>query len=564
MTRAGWILAFSLLLRTGFAEVSVPALFGEHMVLQQQTHNAVWGFAEPGENLTVTASWGAVARAEADQAGKWQVLLETPGPGTGHALTIQGKNTLRIEDVAIGEVWLCAGQSNMGWSMGNSFEAEKESGVRLPNFRIFKSQREHWHEPLDLSRDRLKQWKPCNPASAAETSAVSYYFGKKLHQELGVPVGIIQQAFAGTPIEGWMPWDIQRDDPRAIAHKEALDENAERQLKRGDTVARARSRFAKELAEYDARIDAGETMKNKFKALSPPIITRPASLGHQYPAHIFNAMIHPVRPYGIRGIIWYQGERNAKDVPQAMHYRSQLARMIAYYRSSWHALSGGHTARDFAFQFTQLPSWNPPQEKPVEGLEAPWAVSREMMRLVARDVSNTAMVVSIDTGDAVALHPRNKKPIGLRHAYAALAQTYGRDLVGSGPRYRTQTVQGKQVVLGFDGAGGGLMPARPGKLDGFAIAGADRVWHWAEAEIAGNAVTVSAAGVQAPVAVRYAWAMNPSRRNLLYNREGFPASPFRTDDWPLFDEGDAIVTVNKPEKADGYVAEDWKRPAMNP
>ncbi len=539
--------------------VLLPRLFCDNMILQQETRNTFWGWARPGEAISVKASWGAEAQTEADADGRWKLFLETPQHGTGHSLTIRGgKDTIHIKNVAIGEVWLCVGQSNMGWSMGNSFEAEKEADVNVPDFRIFRSAREHWHAPLELPRDRLSHWKPCDPASAAETSAVSYYFGKKLHRELGVPVGIIQQAYAGTPIEGWMPWDIQKDDPRAQAHKAELDGRAAMTGSR----AQALDDFERELAEYNAKIDAGETMKNSVKSLSPPIITKPADLGHQYIGHQFNAMIYPIRPYGIRGIIWYQGERNSKDVPQAAHYRKQLATLIGYYRATWHEMSGGNVADNFPFQVTQLPGWTAEQTEPVEGLEAPWAVNREMMRLVTMDVPNTSMAVSIDTGDVVALHPKNKKPIGIRHAYLALKQTYGRKLVDCGPRHTKQMIRGATVVLTFDSIGGGMVSARPGKLNAFAIAGKDRVWYWADAVIQGGTIVVSSPDVPEPLAVRYAWGMNPSRRNLLYNREGLPASPFRTDDWPLFDPDAEIVTVKKPAKPDGYVSVDWERPAM--
>ncbi|MCF7847647.1 MAG: sialate O-acetylesterase, partial [Kiritimatiellales bacterium] len=541
----------------------LPRLFCDNMILQQQMKNTFWGWAKAGETITVKASWGAEASAKADKDGKWKLLLETPKFGTGHSLTISGKkDTIKIKNVAIGEVWLCAGQSNMGWSMGNSFEAEKEAEVNLPDYRIFKSQREHWHTPLEMSRDRLSQWKPCNPESAAETSAVSYYFAKKLHQELGIPVGIIQQAFAGTPIEGWMPWDIQQDDPCAQAHKAELDASAERQIGSGTTMEKALADFEKELAEYNAKIDAGETMKNSVKPLAPPIITKPANLGHQYPGHMFNVMINTVIPYGIRGAIWYQGERNSKNVPQAFHYRNQLALLINYYRSSWHELSSGNVADDFPFQFTQLPSWTPEQTEPAEGIKSPWVVNRESMLEVTRKVPNTAMAVAIDTGDATALHPKNKKPVGIRHAYLALKQTYGKNFVDYGPRYKKQTIKGKQIILEFDSIGGGMVSAKSGKLDTFAIAGKDQAWQWADAEIKGNTIVVSSPKVSKPVAVRYAWAMNPSQRNLLYNKEGIPASPFRTDDWPLFDPGAEIVTVEKPAKPATKTEADWKRPAM--
>lgn len=550
---------------TLMAEVRLPRFFSDHMVLQQQTSNAIWGWANPGELIKVKSSWGAVASVKTDANGKWKIFLKTPGHGTGQSLTISGSNTIQIKDVAIGEVWLCVGQSNMGWSVANSFEAEGESKINLPHLRIFRSAREHWHEPLEENRDRLSQWKRCDPESAAETSAVAYYFGKKLHQELKVPVGIIQRAFAGTPIEGWMPWGIQKDDIRTRAHKERLEAFAERRRKnQGETKAKALAGFKKELAEYNAKIDAGRTMKNAWKPLAPPIITRPGTLGHQYPANIYNAMIYPVRPYGIRGIIWYQGERNSKDVPQAVHYRGQLVKLIGYYRSSWHKLSGGHVPKDFSFQFTQLPSWNPPQSKPVEGLEASWAANRESMSLVDNEVPNTAMAISIDTGDAIALHPKNKKPIGLRHAYLALQKTYGKKIPAAGPRLKGKVIQGSRIILEFESIGSGLMMGRPGELNAFAIAGKDRNWHWAQANIKGTTVTVSSAKVPRPVAVRYAWAMNPSQRNLLYNREGFPASPFRTDDWPLFEVGTEIITVIKPPKPQGYKAVDWERPQMRP
>jgi len=554
----------SLFASTSSADVHMPRLFGDNMVLQQQTTSTVWGFAQPGEKVTVTASWGAKANAVANEQGDWKVLLPTPKHGTGFSLTIRGDNKIEIKNVAIGEVWLCAGQSNMGWAVRMTFGGEEEAAsADAPGFRIFRSSREHWHKPLKESRDRLARWKPCNPESAAYCSAVSYYFGKKLHKELGIPVGIIQQAYAGTPIEAWMPWEIQKDDPRAQAHRTQYIESGQRQISRmGKTVEKALSNFESELKEYNARIDSGETMKNKVKPLAPPTIVQPATLGHQMPGNIFNAMIHPVRPYGIRGMIWYQGERNAKNVPQAMHYRRQLPQMIEYYRKSWHELSGGNTNPKFPCYFTQLPSWNPPQSEPVEGVRASWAVSREMMRLVTEECENTGMAVAIDTGDAIQLHPKNKRPIGIRHAYLALKQTYGKDIVDYGPRYRSQKIEGGKLVLKFDSIGSGLMSAREGPIDSFAIAGADRQWHWADAEIKGGAVVLSSPDVKQPIAARYAWAMNPSQRNLLYNREGLPASPFRTDDWPLFDPDAEIVDVLKPAKAATKATEDWKRPRM--
>jgi sialate O-acetylesterase len=261
-------------------------------------------------------------------------------------------------------------------------------------------------------------------------------------------------------------------------------------------------------------------------------------------------------------MIWYQGERNAKNAPQAQHYAYQLKQLIGHYRNSWHGESWGAVSDGFPVYFTQLPSWNPPQQKPVEGLEASWAVSRESMRKVSQEVYNTGMVVTIDTGDAIELHPKNKKPIGLRHAFLALGKTYGFPIVHEGPIFSDFSQDGAKVVLRFESIGSGLMAGRKGKIDSFAIAGKDRVWQWADARIDQDSVILSSPKVKKPVAVRYAWAMNPSVRNLLYNKEGFPASPFRTDDWPLFDPKSEVVEVNKPNKPKGYQSKDWNRPEI--
>ena len=539
------VLSVTAVCLTASADVRLPQIFGNNMILQQKTSNAVWGFAEPGEKVTVKSSWGSEARAVADKSGRWKILLKTPGHGTEYRLTVQGKNTLTVRNVAIGEVWLCAGQSNMGWRLSAVFDGAKDAAsANYPNLRIFRSERKHSHQPQE---DCVAKWAPCAPDSAATCSAVSFYFARKLHQELKIPIGIVVQAYAGTPIEGWMPREIQMNDPRTRKDVEETDK-----ISAAYDITQAKKQLERAMQRWKQGERRGK-----------PVLRTPGNWGHQYPGNIFNGMIHPVRPYGIRGAIWYQGERNAKDVPQALNYRRQITLLINYYRSSWHELSGGNAAKDFAFYFTQLPSWTPAQEKPVEHLEAAWAVNREMMRLVASEVPNTGMAVSIDTGDVIALHPKNKKPIGLRHAYLALKQVYGKDIVDNGPIFKKQTIKGNQISLEFDAIGSGLMTARLGKMNSFAIAGNDRKWHWADAKIKEDAVVVSSTEVSIPVAVRYAWAMNPSQRNLLYNKEGLPASPFRTDSWPIFDaKKDQAVIVDKPKKPEGYQPQDWARPKM--
>ena len=243
-----WIFALVLFPLVGFCDVRLPSIFSDNLVLQQMSGNPIWGWADPGKRVEVKTSWGENQVAKAESDGSWMIIVNTPEAGTGHEVTISGENKIVLKNVALGEVWICAGQSNMGWSVANSFEAEGEANVALPNLRIFRSSREHWHEPLQENRDRLAKWKPCNAESAAETSAVAYYFGKTLQQKLGIPVGIIQRAYAGTPIEGWMPWNIQRDDPRAIAHKKELDDSANRLISRGQTKEKAIDAFEQELS----------------------------------------------------------------------------------------------------------------------------------------------------------------------------------------------------------------------------------------------------------------------------------------------------------------------------
>ena len=306
------------------------------------------------------------------RTGKWKLFLETPKHGTGHSLIIQRRRRtpFNIKNVAIGEVWLCAGQSNMGWSMGNSFEAEKEADVNLPNFRIFKSAREHWHTPLEMQRDRLSQWKLCNPGLGSgdlgrilllrQEAAPGTRYSRRPY-----PTGLCRNADRRLDAVG----DPEGRPARALHTSPSYDERA---CKDRVTMKKALADFEKELAEYNAKIDAGETMKNSVKPLSPPIITKPANLGHQYPGHQFNAMIHT--RFVLTAFAAPSGTRvNAtpRMFRRRSNYRKQLALLINYYRSSWHELSGGGVADDFPFQFTQLPSWTPEQTEPVEGHQKP-------------------------------------------------------------------------------------------------------------------------------------------------------------------------------------------------
>ena len=527
-----------------FAEVRLPAIFGDHMVLQQETGAPIWGWADPGESITVSGSWGTQTTTRGNAEGKWMAFLSTPTHGGPFSVEVRGDNRIQLENVLIGEVWLCAGQSNMGWRLSATRHGpEAAQAADFPGIRIFRSERSHSHEPKD---DVVAEWKVCDPDSAATCSAVTFYFARKLHKELGVPIGVVLQPYAGTPIEGWMPKEIQLGDPPTLrAVQEADAESAKY-----------------DLAKAQAQLERATEAWKRGERRAQPKLRTPANRGHQYPGNIFNGMIHPVRPFGIRGAIWYQGERNAKDVAQAANYERQLSLLINYYRSSWHELSRGNVSVCFPFYFVQLPSWLADQTEPVES-DSAWAVSRDMMRRVANSVPNTGTAVSMDTGDAILLHPTDKKPIGIRLAYLALKQTYKKEFVDYGPRYRSHRVDGNRIVLEFDSIGSGMVAGRDWPLDSFAIAGEDCRFHWAEATISGNKLIVSSPQVLNPVAVRYAWAMNPSKRNLLYNREGIPASPFRTDDWPLYDENNYVpASQEKPVKPDGYEQAEVSLPVM--
>ena len=364
------------------ADVSMPAIFGDNMMLQQKTGAPIWGWAEAGEKITVSGSWGEKASTTAGSDGAWKVFLQTPSYGGPHRVAVEGKNRITFSNVVIGEVWLCAGQSNMGWRLTAVFGGQDEAKTaNYPNIRIFRSERSHSHEP---QTDVKAEWKVCNPESAGTCSAVTYYFAKKLHEELGIPIGVVLQPYAGTPIEGWMPRDIQLEDPFTRANIEDMDAES--------------AKYDRGAAER--QLERQMQLFKEGKRRGEPKLRTPSNWGHQYPGNIFNGMIHPVRPYGIRGAIWYQGERNAKHVAQAANYVNQLPMMIDYYRSSWHELSGGNVADDFPFYFVQLPAWLPEQSKPVDH-DAAWAVSRESMRVVANRMPNTGTAVSIDTGDAI-------------------------------------------------------------------------------------------------------------------------------------------------------------------
>ena len=490
-------------------DVKLPAVFGENMVLQRDVPLPVWGWAEAGEQVTVTLGEQSKT-ATAGQDGKWSLKLDAMKAGGPLALKVQGKNAIELKDVLVGEVWLCSGQSNMAMNVGGSdnFDAEK-AAAKLPQIRMMTVGRTAAETPQD---DCKGTWVVCDPNTVGGFSATAYFFGRTLHKELGVPVGLINSSWGGTPVQAWTSIEDQRAEPKL---KDMLAD-WDKRIAAYDPDA-AKAAYEKQLAAWQERAkkskDAGKKAPRRPGAPSDP------RLNSHRPGNLYNSMIVPLAPCAIRGAIWYQGESNAGRYNASL-YGTQLEMMIRNWRRLW-------GQGDFPFEWVQLPNFTAQQTEPVQ--TTGWVIVQEEM-LKALKVPNTGMAVTIDIGMASNIHPKNKQDVGKRLALWALAATYGKDVTRCGPLYKSMSKQDGRIVLSFDCVGGGLA-TKGEKLTGFAIAGADRKFVWADAKIEGDTVVVSSAEVKDPAAVRYAWAPNPTCN--LFNKADLPASPFRTDDWDL-------------------------------
>lgn len=483
------------------AAVRLPAIFSEHMVLQRGIRVPVWGWADPGEQVTVTIA-RQTGKAQAGADGKWMVHLAPLKTGGPLRLVIQGKNTLAVEDVLVGEVWLCSGQSNMVMkvSAAQNFEAERQA-ANTPEIRTFVVQPSYAEEPQSELKGR---WIVATPESVGEFSAAAYFFGRELHRSLHVPVGLVNSSVGGTAIEAWISAGAQRTSPDLKPELKLLDQaNAE-----FDRAAAA-AQYQAALAKWKAAAAAGQSRKRApRRAPLNPVELHDRQNGV---AVLFNGMIAPLIPFALRGAIWYQGEANTRP-ERASYYQYQLPLLVKDWRARWGQGS-------FPFAWVQLPNFNGPGRN--------WPVVREgMLKTLA--VPRTGMAVTIDIGEAGNIHPKNKQEAGRRLAMWALGDVYGHKGAVSGPLFAGQKIKSGQIVISFAHAGGGLV-AKNGALEGFLIAGSDKRWVPAVAKIAGSTVVISSPEVKQPVAVRYAWANNP--RCNLYNGAGLPASPFRTDNW---------------------------------
>lgn len=535
-------------------ELSLPMVFSDGMVLQRAMPVPVWGKAEPGAKVTVTllrdGAEPIVQSAQVEPIGRWMLLLPKLSAGGPVKLRfdVNGQEVVTLQDVLIGEVWICSGQSNMKFRLRGVRDAKKELATAdQPTIRllhVWPQVRNRPHEIFIPQPDGRKQttrpattlrnnaWSHCNAETARRFSAVGYLFGRELHKELDVPVGLICAAWGGTPAEAWTPTSVLQANPEC---KPMLD--AWRDKLKTYNLQAARKHYNKRLARWKTQAD-----KAKQAGRKPPRKPRFVNFYKhpQRPGVLFNGMIHPLVPFAVRGVIWYQGENNAL---RAWQYRTLFPQMITAWRQQWSdALPPSARPIRMPFYWVSLANFRQPrayQDK------STWAELRDAQTQTL-SLPDTGQALAIDVGEANNIHPRNKQTVAERLARVALAETYGRDVIFRGPTLKKMTVDGSTVTLEFANVGHGLT-VKGEDLKGFALAGADKTFHpAAKAYLDGSRVILSHPDVPAPVAVRYNWADNPI--GTLYNSANLPAEPFRTDDWPLTTQGKVIPRVVAPKK----------------
>jgi sialate O-acetylesterase len=498
------------------AAIKLPAAIGDHMVVQQDKPVAFWGWAGKAETVTVRFN-GQEKKAVADAGGKWRVVFDPLKAGGGPIeMTVRGSASpeVVVHDILVGEVWLASGQSNMEWAMSwLSNPAPEILRADHPGLRLFLVPKRTAAEPRE---DVETQWKVCTPDAVRPFSAVAYYFGLELHKKLGVPVGMIASSWGGTLIEPWTP-------PGGYAAFPELAPILDKHLAK---YAEYRDKLAKDLPAWEAWLrDARKALAAKAPLPAEPALGYPDDPydNPQAPTALYNGMIHALTPFAIRGAIWYQGESNRND---GLLYEKKMEAMIRGWREVW-------GLGDFPFYYVQLAPYNYGYDRDMKGdpvidaqrLPLIWEAQRNALR-----IPNTGMAVVTDIADLTNIHPPNKVDVGRRLALWARAKTYGeKGLVFSGPLYRSMSVEGGKARIAFDDVGGGLIANDAQPLVWFEIAGEDRTFYKAEAEIAGDTVLVWSPRVTAPKAVRFGW--HELAIPNLANKEGLPASPFRTDSW---------------------------------
>ena len=481
--------------------VTLPQVFQSHMVLQRDQPLPIWGTADSGEVVTV-AFGESTRRTIANEAGQWRVTL--PAQRTSarpQSLHVRGQNRIELTDVLVGEVWLCAGQSNMEWPLSKVHDAKREiAGADYPNLRLLYLRGAARGGSGDYTPEHVERlvpekfcrgsWKRCTSETARDFSAVGYFFGERLIRELEVPIGLICPAIGGTPTEAW----VRREAMAAHTKLHALV--------RGDWLTnpqlepwcqmRARSNLRRALAENQSIPDDDLGPNHSFK-----------------PGFMWKAGVAPLVPLAIRGVVWYQGESNAQSPRRVAQHETLFPLLVRDWRSQWQQ-------GEFPFIFVQLP-----------GLErADWPAFRNGQRRMLDVLPNTGMAVTIDLGHPNNVHPGDKRPVGERLAQWALARTYRRGMTAGGPLFSSAKQVESTLLLAFKNVGAGLQSSDDKPMRHFEVAGDDGVFHEAEAKVVGTQVVVRAAEVALPRHVRYASQLYPRPAVNFYNADGLPASPF--------------------------------------
>jgi sialate O-acetylesterase len=494
LTVAALALPQLLLENAARADVKLPNIFSDHMVLQQGQENKIWGKAAAGEKIVIKMGDKSV-ETQADSQGNWSAKLPAMGMRTTPSkLVVQGNNTVEISDVLVGEVWVCSGQSNMQWSIAASNDPDLEKlASNFPNIRMVNFPQIGSQEPIWSHDDR--KWKVSGPETVESFSAVGYFFARQLHQTTGMPIGMINNAWGGSSAEGWVSRDLMKSNAR---YADLL----KRWVAMEDKVAALTAKTDR--TEAETKELAG--LQNQMK-------------GNARPGNIYNGVLKSHLGYGIKGAIWYQGESNAG---RAYQYRDLFPFMIQNWRSEW-------GQGDFPFYWVQLADFR--EEKSMPG-DSDWAELREAQTMTMDKLPNSGQVVIVDIGEGKDIHPKNKVDVGRRLARWALAKQYGIAIDYQSPRYESMEKANNTITLKFASVGKGWRPFDVNELRGFIIAGEDKKFFPAKAEIipGSNMIKVSSPDVPNPVAVRYAWADNPICN--VFSSNGLPLTPFRTDDWP--------------------------------
>jgi sialate O-acetylesterase len=527
------------------AEVKMPAIFGDHMVLQQDMKVPVWGTADPGEKVTVVFGDHS-GTAVADDKGRWRIdLAPLAASDRGMPFVVLAKNLIRFEDVIVGDVWLASGQSNMEYCLRGAHNI-KDIADHLDDQSLHVFMADHAYG-LEPATDIRGHWEVASRESLWNFSAIAYFFGHDLRTTLNQPIGLIESNHGGTVAQSWTSISGLQKDPPFTNYVDAHNKLVADFAKASDGYGEKKASYQKTLADWDAKYGVEldkrwtewrkQAQENRvagkpvppdptIEVPRPPEPPEPVG-GPNAPGNLFNGMIAPLIPYAIKGVIWHQGEFN---VGAGAEYRTLFPRMITDWREKW-------GQGDFPFLFVQLAALG---DRDVVG-GGEWALLQEA-QYMALSVPNTGMATSIDVGDRNDIHPADKVDVGLRLARVAKHLVYGdKNPTYTGPMFDKMAVEGATARISFAQTGGGLVigtapwtapdafPIPTTKLVGFDVAGADQKFYEADAKIDGNTVVVSSPQVAAPVAVRYDFA-NITIANL-YNKEGLPAFPFRTDKW---------------------------------